>query len=124
MRRRQPDDIALGIIYALEKLADDKITGEDRVTLVNLLKNSLSFNSLCESSWRVPNLNMISSDLRQIWHALPLREKYELWCNRFNTKERVRLWNGIVFQTGWFTKIGLDGTQIKKDVEKVIVKIK
>ena len=40
---------------------------------------------------------MVPQDLRVVWRNLSLEEKYELWYNRFDTRERVRLWNSLVF---------------------------
>jgi hypothetical protein len=40
---------------------------------------------------------MVPQDLRVVWRNLSLEEKYELWYNRFDARERVRLWNSLVF---------------------------
>lgn len=50
------------------------------------------------------------------------REKYELWFNYFNTMERVRLWNQLVFTREWFRRVvqfSRKQTSYKRAVAKV-----
>jgi hypothetical protein len=128
--KKYPDDKALAIVNTLERLADAKNANKERAVLVNQLQMEFSFSQICESSWRKPVLNMIPEDLRKIWRVLSLREKYDLWYNRFNTRERVRLWNGVVFQIGWFMKVvrkehnDKSLVVLRREFEKIIKKIK
>jgi hypothetical protein len=48
---------------------------------------------------------MVCEDLRKVWRNLSLPEKFELWYNRFDVRERVRLWNALVFSIEWFNHV-------------------
>ena len=44
--------------------------------------------------------------MQKVWRELlSNRERYELWFNYFNTMERVRLWNQLVFTREWFRRV-------------------
>lgn len=70
---------------------------------------------------------MVCEDLRKVWRSLSLEEKFELWYNRFNVWERVRLWNALVFSIEWFNMVVTNSSikskklgPVRNDVARVI----
>ena len=50
-------------------------------------------------------MHMVHISLVQAWrYQLTNREKYYLWFLIFNTGDRVRLWNRLVFSRAWFRR--------------------
>ena len=48
---------------------------------------------------------MVNDMLIEVWrYHLTTKEKYTLWFMLFNSKERVRLWNRLVFSRDWFRR--------------------
>ena len=44
--------------------------------------------------------------LQKVWRDhLTNWEKFEFWFKHFNTLERVRLWNQLVFTRQWFRRV-------------------
>ena len=47
--------------------------------------------------------NTVSDELLKVWREkLTSREKFYMWFKYFNSFEKVRLWNKLVFAREWF----------------------
>ena len=66
----------------------------------------MKFQAIKAPAWRAKRYHRVHNMLQTVWReCLTNREKYEFWFNLFNTQERVRLWNVLVFTREWFRRV-------------------
>ena len=68
--------------------------------------NPLKFNVMKSSKWRDKRYHRVYDLLLKVWRkSLRPHEKFEFWFTFFNTMERVRLWNSLVFTREWWRRV-------------------
>ena len=73
--------------------------------IVDQRKHRISFSVYSSSKIRLRELNVAHETLLDVWrYCLTDVEKFYLWFMGFNSMERVRLWNRLVFSREWFNK--------------------
>ena len=73
--------------------------------IVDQRKHRISFSAYSSSKIRLKELNITHETLLDAWrYCLTDAEKYYLWFVGFNSMDRVRLWNRLVFSREWFNK--------------------
>ena len=69
-------------------------------------KYRLPFTAFSGSKIRLTSLHIVDDTLVDAWrYYLTDVEKYYLWYIGFNSMDRVRLWNKLVFSREWFEKV-------------------
>ena len=69
-------------------------------------EKKVTFRVFSSSKWRTPQIHMVNDALVEAWrYRMTTDEKFRLWFHCFNTIDRVRLWNKLVFARDWFRRI-------------------
>lgn len=69
-------------------------------------RNIIQLNDLTRSSWRSEQCQSISPQMIYLWNNyLSFEEQYSFFFEFMSSRERVRLWNSLVFPVTYFHKI-------------------
>jgi hypothetical protein len=67
---------------------------------------NVAHSSFMTSLWRDEKMQSISESMVYLWNNyLTYEEQYHFWFNLMTTRDRARLWNGLVLPVQYFKKI-------------------